>query len=105
MGIYDGICQANYIITMPDGSKWRVPVFEIAIHRASYYSRIDAVPYIQSLEGDTIPLFTNDHGQIADWAKNNMDWKDVVAHATQIKDGSKVDFQEGWTNGEWEIEE
>jgi hypothetical protein len=89
-------------ITMPDGSKWQVPVEVIANHRAKHYA-IDFDGYIQkSLELDTLPVFEDDLSNIHDWASNNMNWSDVQKHAIMVKPG-KTDYQKGWVNGDWEI--
>lgn len=94
-------------VTMPDGSKWKVPVRIIAEDRARYYfeDRKEFKSLEESLRKDTLPLFEEDECEIEDWASNNMNWEDVEKYAEQIK-SSKMnyeDFQEGWINGEKEI--
>ena len=93
-------------VTMPDGSKWKVPVRIIAEHRANrYFERGEYKSLLESLREDTFPLFEEDEYQVEDWASNNMDWTDVEKYATRIKDKglSAEDLQEGWVNGEKEI--
>ena len=93
-------------VTMPDGSKWKVPVRIIAEHRAQFYvDRKEFDTLEESLKEDTLPLFEDDEFEIEDWASNNMDWSDVEKHAIQLKNNqmSCEDFQEGWINGEKEI--
>ena len=93
-------------VTMPDGSKWKVPVRIIAEHRAKYYFERDIFKSLsESLKEDTLPLFEEDECVIEDWASNNMDWSDVEKYATRVKDKglSAEDLQEGWINGMKEI--
>lgn len=93
-------------VTMPDGSKWDVPIKVIAESRARYYAKADGVSYEESYEKDTISLFEEDAYNIEDWAANNMNWEDVKALAVRASDAEDdVDFQEGWINGEKEVVE
>jgi len=97
-------------VTMPDGSKWDVPVTVIARHRAEHYATDEDFggDVEKSLKEDTIPLFECDDYDITDWAANNMNWEDVVENAVKFSDQdpmSDENFQEGWVNGEKEIVE
>lgn len=96
------ILDNEYIVKMPDGSKWSVPIVVIAEHRAKIYAEIDGISFENSLNDDTIPLFEEDPYEIHDWASNNMNWNYVKIYAIRI-DSPDVDFQEGWINGDWEI--
>ena len=93
------------LVTMPNGSKWKVPVHIIAMHRAKYYAEKEHVTLEQSLKFDTIPLFEEDEYEIEDWASNNMNWSDVEKYAIQIKDCtmSYDEFQDGWINGNADV--
>ena len=96
----------RYIVWMPDGSKWSVPVDVIARNRAAYYADEFGGDIERSLAEDTWPLFERHEGEIHDWASNNMDWENVKAHAT--KEADRLDmtpdqFAEGWVNGEHEV--
>lgn len=93
-----------YVVTMPDGSKWGVPVMFIARNRAAYYARLDKVSFNASLLEDTIPLFNRDEFEIRDWAQNNMDWDDIRNVAKPVEPSEELDFQEGWTSGEVELQ-
>lgn len=92
-------------ITMPDNSKWDVPVSVIASNRAFYYGEKhkDEFPTIVDARKDTEELFNSDPFEIEDWAQNNMNWSYVSAHAVKVSDPDKVDYQEGWVNGEKEV--
>lgn len=79
-------------VTMPDSSEWKVPVGVVTSNRNAYYKT----------QGEDVSDEELDDFDLADWARNNMNWSDVVAHATQTKPSS-CDFQEGWTNGEMNI--
>ncbi|RKY28459.1 MAG: hypothetical protein DRP83_00735 [Planctomycetota bacterium] len=91
----------KYYVTMPDGSRWRVPVWVIVINRAleyvsDYESLVDSV-------AATLEVFKDDDF-IEEWARNNMDWAEVSEFATKIQDPTEaVDYQEGWVNGEHEV--
>ena len=93
----------QYIITMPDGSRWSVPVEVIARDRAKEYAHEFNDELSLSLHEDTIPLFRSDEYSIEDWAKNNMNWKDVEPFATQISGPQLNDLQSGWCNGDAEV--
>jgi hypothetical protein len=101
-----GIEDKFLLVTMLDGSKWKIPVRVIAEYRARYYlERCEFKSLEESLEKDTIPLFEEDEYEVEDWASNNMDWSDVEKYAIQVRSNklSYEDSQEGWINGEKEI--
>lgn len=92
----------HLFITMPDASVWAVPVDVIARNRAAYYAHQYGGDIERSLTEDTLPLFEGDSYEIEDWAANNMNWGEVVAHARLINEG-ETDYQEGWVNGDKEV--
>ncbi len=94
------ITNAALHVTMPDGSIWAVPVWDIAYHRAHYYMKEFGGDVIRSLNEDTIPLFEGDEFEIRDWVQNNMDWSDVENIAVMITEPPLPDMQEGWVNGD-----
>jgi len=91
------------IVTMPDGSKWSVPVAIIARHRAEAYAEEYGGDVDRSLAEDTLPLFESDPFEVEDWAANNMNWKDVAPHARQVEAPLPPDYEEGWVNREKEV--
>lgn len=98
--------KSKYLrVEMPDGSKWDVPVCIIAQNRAEHYKGEFQDNVDLSLSQDTLPLFEEDDFEIHDWAANNMNWDEVEEFAKKVTKKSKVDFQEGWINGEKEIVE
>ena len=97
------LVDKKYQIEMPDGSLWEIPVLLIALDRARYYAKVDDVDLNEALNDDTIPLFEADEYEIEDWAKNNMDWKDVSSSAICVSFPGETDFQEGWVNGEVKV--
>ena len=106
----NSIFMKQYVVTMPDGSRWSVPVQVIAEHRAAYYASVDNVDIVEALWADTVPMFEADPGEIHEWAAGNMDWADVVNHAQCVDShglsapGQSADMQEGWMNGECLVE-
>lgn len=93
---------------MPDQSQWDVPADIIAGSRAEYYAKKDAgekdVPaYLKVLRKEYDYTMDSDD-ELLDWAANNMDWKDVKTFAELVPNkDKKVDYQEGWVNGDKEI--
>ncbi len=98
------IFGAQYQVEMPDGSKWEVPVAIIALDRARYYAH-EFQDVIESLNKDTLPLFQDSWGEIEDWARNNMDWGEVSMNAVCVEQPSKINYQDGWVDGEIQIVE
>jgi len=91
-------------IDMPDGSRWDVPVMIVARSRAEYYKNEFGGDVEKSLQEDTLPLFESDDYNVHDWAANNMNWSDVVGFAKKvISERIRVDYQEGWVNGDYEV--
>lgn len=90
------------VTTMPDGSRWAVPVSVIARHRAEAYAQHFEGDIEKSLQEDTGPLFDQEDFEIKDWGSNNMRWKDVENFATCIQPPD-CDYEEGWANGEYEL--
>ncbi|HGB4301422.1 TPA: hypothetical protein ACIVHR_000773 [Salmonella enterica subsp. enterica serovar Muenchen] len=86
-------------VTMPDNSVWQVPTDVIANNCAAYYAKEHGITLEESLEKYTLPLFQSDPYEIEDWAENNMNWSDVLPHATMIR-ADEVDYDDGWANGE-----
>lgn len=98
------ILERNLRVTMPDGSKWDVPIRLIANNRAKHYKDEFGGSLLRSLSEDTLPLFEKDHYEIKDWAANEMNWSDVRRHATKVDmRPADVDYEDGWCNGEKEI--
>lgn len=98
------ILDKKLIVTMPDGSKWAVPVRVIAFNRARYYSFEFNCDTERSLDENTIPLFDRSSLAIQDWASNMMNWKDVERHAIMVSSPDSCDYQDGWVNGHKDIE-
>ena len=90
-----------YIVTMSNGDQYGVPAEVIADNYAKYYES-RGEDYQENYDAMIHWFDTNDF-EFADWAKNNMDWSDVVDKAVLV--GSKKeepDFEDGWVNGEYE---
>lgn len=92
-----------YRITMPDGSKWDVPVEVIVHNRATYYSNLgDVTPEKKDeVYAHEVKFAMESEYEIQDWAENNMDWSDVAWAADIVveDDFQEINFQEGWVNG------
>lgn len=97
------ILDKRYVVEMPNGERWSVPVRLIAEHRAKHYAHEFDDDLAKSLIEDTGPLFDQDEYEIEDWARNNMNWDDVSSKAKMLATG-ETDYQEGWVNGDVEIQ-
>ena len=94
----------KYQLEVSNGDVYEIPVSAIATHRATHYAHEFNNDIRVSLDEDTIPLFKSDLYEIEDWAKNNMNWVDVVKHAKRVKVAyNLVNFQQSWVNGKVEI--
>lgn len=83
-------------VTMPDGSKWDVPIGIIARSYVGHYGEADA-----TLD----EMIDRYNEELVDWAENNMGWSDVAGEARQVGAAETVDYQDGWMNGDKEIVE
>lgn len=95
-----------YVVAMPDGSRWAVPLMVIATDRAKHYAQEFDGDLERSLAEDTLPLFDADPYQAHDWAANNMNWSDVKGEARIYEPAKPLgddDFAEGWVNGEYQV--
>lgn len=94
-----------YSIQMPDGKYFAIPITVIIKNRATYYMDEFDNDLDKSIKEDTLPLFESDNYEIADWAKNNMNWVDVEDYAVEIdmRPSKCFDYQNGWVNGDYEI--
>lgn len=99
-----------YVVTMPDGEQWGVPIRIIIEDRFKYF--FDSVAPSFWNDKDQLKIELNDlvdeHNhlsafEIEDWARNNMNWKDVEKYARFFQGGKPADRQEGWLNGESEF--
>ena len=90
-----------YAVTMENGDVYGVPAELIADDYAKYYASLGE-DYHENYN-TMMHWFEIGDYSFADWAKDNMDWDDVQEKAVLLKrEETKVDFQEGWVNGEYE---
>lgn len=96
----DGAKKMKYLrVTMPDGSKWDVPLSVVVEDVVSHYANRNGDP-----RGNIETIYDDmDNSDFIDWARNNMNWSDVEGHAAKSSDAELPDFQEGWCNGDHEI--
>ncbi len=93
----------RYIIKFSNGERYSIAVRFIAEHRARYYCKVDDCSFEESLK-ETQELFKEDSYEIKDWAKNNMNWSDVVSVAEKLKTVFKLlDFEAEWIESDVEI--
>ncbi len=91
--------DAMFRVEMGDLSKWDVPVQVIADSRDEFYLE-DEEDTIGSIRAGSLS-----DSEINDWAGNEMNWSDVREYAipVPVTQQKKINWQEGWTNGEKEI--
>lgn len=81
-------------VTMPDNTRWDVPLELIA---QSYVDHYPAIPLDHALNAES---------ELMDHAENNMNWVDVKDRARIVDSHSySIDYQDGWCNGEKEVVE
>jgi hypothetical protein len=80
-----------------------VPVATIARNRAEHYKHEFGGDVERSLEEDTWPLFESETFECEDWARNNMNWSDVVQdHILLVREVPPgPDFQDAWLDKEY----
>lgn len=89
------------VVTMPDHSRWRIPVQFIAEHRARFYVEHDRD---LTIFDDEVAFCLSDEYELKDWASNNMNWSDVIAVADRIPDEPvECDYERAWVNAGKEI--
>jgi len=94
-----------YVMITECGKHYGVPAEIIAKHKADYRAKRngDSADIWQDTFVAMMNWFDGDDFEFADWAKNNMNWSDVSAHAKLLKTNDPtIDFQESWVNGEYE---
>lgn len=94
-------------IIFSDGSIYDIAALIIADHRAKYYVEHDMKEpdnelSAQEIYKEELNNALEDDFEIEDWAKNNMDWKDVEAYAHRVST-KEIDFNEEWSNCECEV--
>ena len=94
-------------VTMPDKSVWMVEASIVANNRADYYAKNDPDAY-----GDALKTFRaeykytmEDHDELIDWARNNMDWCEFEDDAVRVDIPSAVDYGREWSDAECEVVE
>ncbi|GFN32560.1 hypothetical protein [Paenibacillus xylaniclasticus] len=85
-------------VTMPDGSKWEIPMSVIATNKGENHE-YEGVDNIE--ECIHLAMHESDESLI-DWAENDMNWSEVADHAQMVEQGT-VDYEDGWTNGDKEV--
>lgn len=95
--------ESTYHITIGEVT-YGVPVGVIAKNRASYYAEREFDGNMELAMEDTMNDF-QDVDEIHDWASNNMNWSEVVDHARVLfSESPEPDYEDGWVNGEWDLE-
>lgn len=97
------------VVEMPDGL-WGVPAHLVCASRADYYADeggpIGSEGYRQAWAKE-YEYTAKDHGELLDWAANNMNWEDVKDGSFRVEGPPQppIDYEEGWMNGEKKVKE
>lgn len=86
-------------VTMPDGSKWLIPVMIIAMNRVLFISETEGKT-LKEAGMETQELFRESPEAILYWAKE-MSWEDVAPFARQI--GTLQDYECAWAKADMEL--
>lgn len=79
-------------VSMPDGSKWDVPL------------RLVAQSYVDYYQAETVDDALRHDDTLIYWAENIMNWDEVADKARIAVQPPHVEkYQDGWMNGEKEI--
>ena len=86
-------------VNFSDGTTWEFPASIVAEGRARYYEGREPGCYQEEFDY----TMSNDY-ELLDWASNNMDWKDVMEHATLVDTDKWVDYSNEWVNANREVQ-
>jgi hypothetical protein len=88
------------LVTFSDGSTWKIEAAKIAENKAAYYAEIDPDTTFDQEFNEVI----GDDYALEDWAKGNMDWKDVRPFATLVfQDKKHVNYDHEWSIADMEV--
>jgi len=105
------ILGKSYIITMPNGEKWSVPVVAIFLHKAVALSfdeddfHVDGEALTKRIVEAVLAQARDSmrvDKQIINTAKNHIRWDDIKYAATQLTNPTPA-RKDGWIDGEVEI--
>lgn len=88
------------LVTMPDGSKWIIPLIAIINYRMVKVSEISKRP-LKETGNETVRLFAAKPEAIIYWA-NEMDWADLAPYARQIESPQHL-YESAWPAAPKEI--
>jgi hypothetical protein len=89
------------LITMPDGSVWRLAAQRIAADRAEHYARLDvergdATDYDAAYAAELAATLEDEY-LLLDWLRHNYNWADVQPHLTLVQPPAPTDYEAGWS--------
>lgn len=91
-----------YLFTDEIGNRWRVPLSVIASSYFQYFGGREDGP--KTLD-EAYEMMVREPDEAEDWARNNMDWPEVSAHAEKIEN-VQPDPRDAWINPDYvEIKE
>lgn len=95
-------------IEFSNGETYRIKAEIIAEDRAEYYAQREeeeGTEKYQELFEDEKEFALNDEYELKDWAKGNMNWKDVAEHAERVANPDPIDKESEWTNVDMKVRE
>lgn len=80
------LLRKSFLINMPDGFTYAVPVEHIALNHAAYISKSQGLDDITKILSEvTIPEFESSNFVIHEWAAKNLPWSEVKKLAVIVK--------------------
>jgi|2_EtaG_2_1085320.scaffolds.fasta_scaffold00119_48 hypothetical protein len=92
-------------IKFTNGEVYQIGLRHIAEIRAKYYADKDGFDneeYLKVWKYEFAIIMEND-SEAMNWAKDNMDWKDVERYAKKINNKGGINYEEEWRNSKTEI--
>ena len=94
------------LVQFSDRTKWKIPARIIADSRADYFATVDSATGDEDYHDIYKKEFEytlEDNSELEDWAKNNMDWKDVFDWAELVSEEERACYEKEWCNCDCEI--
>lgn len=94
-------------ICFVNGEIWQIDAHIIAHTRATYYAEKD-IQDGSATDFDTVykqeyEHALDDHADLIDYAKNNMDWEDFEGYRTQVNTPQDANYSNEWRNAPMEV--
>jgi hypothetical protein len=88
-----------------DGSKWLIPLSAIVDNYARFLQTLADFAHDpwEAVREHAGKRFEGGSPTAADWARGDMNWSDVKAHAVRVTEPDPLDMDDSWTNGKMRV--